>query len=378
MAEQVKFLSKFIQRVPNIDNSPVPPAGDVPTITVVIPCYNYARYLGQAIESALGQSGVAMDVVVVDDASTDGSTDVAHSYAVKDSRIQLLVHSVNAGPVKTFNDGLAVARGEFLVRLDADDLLTPGSIGRSIEVLRAYPSVGLVYGHPLHFSGSALPPPRTSPTAWTLWPGQRWLRDRCHDACNVITSPEVVMRSSVVQKAGGQKELAHTHDMEMWLRIAAYSDVAYIHGADQAWHREHDKSLSAREVDHYRDLLERRDAFSVLFSGVRDVLTDTEDCRRAAYTALAKQALSFACRELDHGRDGEVRVGQFLEVARSLVPALSILSEWNAYQARLRIPAPVRRWHPTSMIARLRRRLDHARSMKRWHNDGVFRDEFAA
>ena len=345
-----------------------------PTVTVVIPCFNYARYVGQAIESALQQCGVSVDVVVVDDASTDRSAEVARSYAAKDTRVRVLIHALNAGPVKTFNDGLAVARGEFLVRLDADDLLTPGSLARSVQVLKAYPSVGLVYGHPLHFFKDVLPTPRTAPTAWTIWPGQTWLRDRCRDACNVITSPEVVMRASVVQKVGGQNELAHTHDMEMWFRIAAYSDVAYIHGADQAWHREHENSLSAREVDHYRDLLERREAFDTLFALVSDVLEDADSYRADAHMALSKHALALACRELDHGRDGDVRVGQFLNLALSIAPNLPNLPEWTAFQARLRMPAQIRRWHPASLFARLRRRLDHARSMRNWHRDGVFRD----
>lgn len=366
--------AKLMQRIPHPGHQPVLKGDDLRTVTVVVPCYNYARYVGQAIESALGQTGVSSDVVVVDDASTDNSADVARSYAAKDPRVRVLAHTMNAGPVKTFNDGLAVAHGEFLVRLDADDMLTPGSLARSIAVLRAHASVGLVYGHPIHFSGDALPAPRLAPSHWTIWPGQQWLRDRCRDAYNVITSPEVVMRSSVVQKVGGQQDLAHTHDMEMWFRIAALSDVAYIHGADQAWHRKHADSLSAREVDHYRDLLERKEAFDILFDGVSGMLADADSYRRDAYTALAKQALVLACRELDHGRDSEIRAGQFLSMAHSVAPDLSDLQEWNSYQARLRVPPRIRKWHPASLFARIHRRLDHAQSMRRWHRDGVFRD----
>ena len=74
------------------------------------------------------------------------------------------------------------------------------------------------------------------------------------------------MRRSVVDKIGGQKHLTHTHDLEMWLRMSAFCDVAYIHGADQAWHREHAQSLSA-QYNGIRDLTERRDAFDALFVG---------------------------------------------------------------------------------------------------------------
>ncbi|MGN6549908.1 MAG: glycosyltransferase family 2 protein, partial [Pararhizobium sp.] len=105
------------------------------TVTVVIPCYNYARYLPDSVGSALTQEGADVDVVVVDDRSTDDSVAVARAFARADPRVTVVEHAVNAGPVKTFNDGLALARGEFLVRLDADDLLTPGSIARSLAVM---------------------------------------------------------------------------------------------------------------------------------------------------------------------------------------------------------------------------------------------------
>ena len=107
-----------------------------PTVTVVIPCYNYARYLPAAVGSVLSQSGVQADVVIVDDASSDDSLAVGRALEANDPRITVLAHARNAGPVQTFNDGLAAVHGEFLVRLDADDLLTPGSLERSVAVAR--------------------------------------------------------------------------------------------------------------------------------------------------------------------------------------------------------------------------------------------------
>src|SRR4051794_27777125 len=74
------------------------------TVSVVIPNYNYARYLPEAVHSALSQPGVSIDVIIVDDASTDNSVELARELAAKDRRIRLLVHRKNAGPVTTFND----------------------------------------------------------------------------------------------------------------------------------------------------------------------------------------------------------------------------------------------------------------------------------
>ena len=139
--------------------NPVGLGNSKPSVTVVVPCYNYARYLPAAVCSALSQCGVQVDVVIVDDASSDDSLAVARALAANDPRITVLAHACNTGPVQTFNDGLTAVRGQFLVRLDADDLLTPGSLERSVAVAQQCPSVGLVYGHPLNFSGEALPLP---------------------------------------------------------------------------------------------------------------------------------------------------------------------------------------------------------------------------
>lgn len=122
------------------------PNGRAATVTVVIPNFNYARYLSAAIASVLTQEGVVVDVVVVDDASSDDSVAVASRLAASDPRIQVVRQETNRGPVDTFNRGLDHVTGEFLVRLDADDMLTPGSLSRSVSLAQAFPSVGLVYG----------------------------------------------------------------------------------------------------------------------------------------------------------------------------------------------------------------------------------------
>ncbi len=106
-ARTVRSIAQQIRVRPTKD------AGSAATVTVVIPCYNYERFLPMAIESALSQEGVTVDVVVVDDASKDGSLQTARRLAAGDGRITVVAHEVNAGPVQTFNDGLARARENF-------------------------------------------------------------------------------------------------------------------------------------------------------------------------------------------------------------------------------------------------------------------------
>ena len=309
-------------------------AGAPATVTVVISCYNYGRFLREAVLSAVNQDDVAVDVIIVDDASTDDSLEVARKLSCAHDNVKVLAHETNRGVVETFNDGAKSAKGEFLVRLDADDLLTPGSLSRSVRVARAYPSVGLVYGHPIHFQDGVFPRPRLRSSAWTIWPGREWLLDRCRNGVNVITSPEVLMRRSVLERIGYQAPLKHTHDMELWFRFSAFADVAYIHGADQAWHREHGESLSAREVDALVDLQERREAFYVLFAGPAGTVAEAGNLRRRATQTLVKEALETARQELDRGAGQSPLYQATLELARELDSAVVHSPAWGRLARR--------------------------------------------
>ncbi|MDQ4504339.1 glycosyltransferase family A protein [Sinomonas sp. ASV322] len=342
------------------------------TVSVVIPCYNYGRFLGEAVGSALSQRSADVRVIVVDDRSTDDSLAVATAIADRDPRVTVIANERNSGMVETFNRGLRAAAGDFLVRLDADDLLTPGALERALAVFRAYPSVGLVYGHPLHFEGTRLPEPRTAATAWTVWPGRRWLADRCASGVNVITSPEVVMRMSTVREAGPQMPLKHTPDMEMWLRLAAFADVAYIQGADQAWHREHAASMSATEVDDVVDLVERGEAFEVLFSGPVGRLPEAEELHAAALTALAREALMRAAREYDRGRGNSPAAAEFIRLAGQFIPDTARVSGWRRLQRRIRRGSRFPQRSLQSLGARLARRTASELKWRRWRREGVF------
>ena len=165
---------------------------------------------------------------------------------------------------------------------------------------QAFPSVGLVYGHPVHFDSEPPPVARQTAKSWTVWPGRTWLAQRCKAGTSVITAPEVLMRRSVVDMVGGQQPLAHAHDTEMWMRMSAFADVAHIEGADQAFHRTHPGSLSAG-VDIVTDLMERRAAFSTLFSGPAASLPEAPELLHTAMRSLAVEALTVVCRDLNAG-----------------------------------------------------------------------------
>lgn len=111
-------------------------------VSVVIPCHNYGRFLAAAIESVLGQSRPGIEVIVVDDGSTDDSAEVAARYPDV-----AYVKQPNQGQAAAQNRGLEAAGGELVLFLDADDELTPGAVEALAGALRERPECAFAYGH---------------------------------------------------------------------------------------------------------------------------------------------------------------------------------------------------------------------------------------
>jgi glycosyltransferase involved in cell wall biosynthesis len=112
-----------------------------PLASVVIPCWNQAHFLGEAIESVLAQTYSPVEILVVDDGSVDNSGQVARRYPNVDYR-----HQPNRGPAAARNAGLSASRGEYVVFLDADDRLLPCAIEVGMEALRRAPGTALAVG----------------------------------------------------------------------------------------------------------------------------------------------------------------------------------------------------------------------------------------
>src|SRR5262249_36520317 len=155
-------------------------------VSVVVPAFNYGHFLPDCLASVLDQEGVDVDVLVIDDASTDNTFDVASDFSDLDPRVRVVRHQHNRGHIETFNEGLVAATAPYVLKLDADDMLAPGALARSTALLDANPNVGFVSG-PVR--AVSRPPSRASARRvrrWTISPGRDWLARRCDGACNTI------------------------------------------------------------------------------------------------------------------------------------------------------------------------------------------------
>ncbi|MGE5320428.1 MAG: glycosyltransferase family 2 protein [Hyphomicrobiaceae bacterium] len=307
------------------------------SISVVIPCYNYGHFLEEAVTSVLDdQPSVDVRVLIIDDASPDNSAEAARKIAARDPRVEVAVHAANKGNIATYNEGLLEwADGDYCVLMSADDRLTPGALRRARDLLDANPGVGFVYGYPLWIMpGAELPVPRTKVRGWSVWPGQWWLQRRYRDAENPITSPEVVVRTSVQKRVGGyDPRLPHAADMEMWMRLAANADVGFVRGADQAYYRLHEQNMR-KSFTELMDLRQRRLVFEVALDRYGDRLPDPERSSGLVLRKIAQMAVSAAGRAYDREGAQEASVDELLAFAVDCWPGVKRLPLYSILQLR--------------------------------------------
>jgi len=285
----------------------------LPTVSVVVPCYNYGRYLRDCVASVLDQADVEVRVLIVDDASTDDSPRIAAQLAAMDRRVELRRHSANRGHIDSYNEGLAWVTGAYCAVLDADDRLAPGALRRACALLDAHPEVGFAYGDVLVFGDEGPCAPSVDVRAeWMIRPGLEWFEQRCRTTENCIYSPEVVMRSRLLRAVGGfRAELPHSGDFELWMRLALYADVGYIAGPHQACYRVHAASMHRQYyATELADLTQVAEAFRLLFRDHGDAIAERARFEELVRRTLATRAIRAACRAYDeYGRDASEAIG---------------------------------------------------------------------
>ena len=344
-----------------------------PTVSVVVPCYRYGRFVPDCVRSVLDQEGVDVQVLIIDDASPDDSGSVALRLAAEDDRVEARVHRKNRGHLATYNEGLLEwAEGRYCVLLSADDLLTPGALARATSVLEANPEVGFVYGHAVRWvDGEPKPVPRLDPTGVTVWSGLDWFRRVCRLSHSVISSPEVVVRTSVQQKIGGYlPALPHSGDAEMWMRFALQSDVAFIRGVDQAYYRTHGKNMTIARVATV-DLMQRKAAYDAIFDSHSMRIPDASRLRCRVNRSLAKEALWTACRSYDRRPIDTSSVNDLVEFARTAYPQTERLPEHWGLSWRRRVGPQVCFTLRPFMVSAASRSLRTTLWWRRWKHRGV-------
>lgn len=194
---------------------------NTPKVSVLMSVYNGERYLGEAIDSILNQTFTDFEFVIIDDASTDSTAAILDSYP--DARLVRLKNETNLGLTQSLNRGLAVVRGEYVARMDADDISLPERLAKQVNYLDTHPEVGVV-GAQVNFidtEGRSLGP--------VTYPTDPLLIDWTMLLSNRLWHPLAMFRRDLVQTLGGyNQDFAFAQDYDLWLRLRQVAQIRLL------------------------------------------------------------------------------------------------------------------------------------------------------
>jgi glycosyltransferase involved in cell wall biosynthesis len=340
------------------------------SVDVIVPCYNYARFLRECVQSVLTQEGVAVRVLIIDDASQDDTETVGRTLAAEDPRVEFRRHAVNRGHIATYNEGIEWLSGDYALLLSADDLLTSGALGRAAELMNEHSEVGFVFGRAIKTAtpgtGAVIPEGRCERR---ILSGTEFLNLSCKSGANHVPTPTLVVRTTLQHELGGYKpELPHTGDLEICCRFAAHAAVGVL-DADQAYYRVHGNNMHKDTFADAMTVLEQhREGFRILFEEQGYCIADRQRLRRLATRAIARSALHRACKAFDAGDDRAC--ASFLQYAITHYPPLRKESAWLRLSLKRTIGFKV--WRAVRPTLRFFRRTRNPLDPSPFATTGIF------
>jgi glycosyltransferase involved in cell wall biosynthesis len=272
-----------------------------PLVSVCIPTHDDAPVVGDALRSALCQEYPRLEVIVIDNHSTDRTESVVAEIAAGDRRVRFARNSEDIGMVRNFNACIAAATGEYIQILCSDDVLEPGSVGRLSTALREHPGAVLAAAGRI-FTDRGLRPKRTV----LPWPRQREvaakaLMRECFVHGNLIGEPSAVMFRKSAARRGFNGQYSQAVDLEMWFHLLGQGSAVLLPEA-LCRIRQHERQVTQTNMKSGRIVEDKRLLFREYADGVKPTLgvwpklvwdarmaSSVVRCRRAGGTPEARE-----------------------------------------------------------------------------------------
>ena len=213
-----------------------------PRVSVLMPVYNGEQHLATALESILAQTFEDFEFLIINDGSTDETDTILRSYT--DPRIQIIENEQNLGLIESLNRGLDMAKGEYVARMDSDDISLPTRLATQVAFMDAHPDIGVC-------------------GAWIRIMGERDVAKYFADPEDIAASllfttslahPSVMLRQSVLREFGLRydESYPHSEDYALWCALSQHTKLANIPRILLEY-RVHAKSVSHEEIESQRD-----------------------------------------------------------------------------------------------------------------------------
>ncbi|RSK50270.1 glycosyltransferase [Hymenobacter rigui] len=225
------------------------PASELPLVTIVALCYNHARFLETALDSILAQTYPRLEVLLVDDASTDGSADILRRYAAAHPHWHLRLLPANVGNCQAFNSAFRESRGEFVIDFATDDVLLSERVAQQVAAFAAAgPRCGMVYSDAelideagrfvrYHFRRDAQHQLHPRPASGDVFAEVL--------ARYFISTPTMLMRRATLEQLGGYDETLAYEDFDFWVRASRNWEFHFL-DAVTTQKRLHPQSMSSK------------------------------------------------------------------------------------------------------------------------------------
>lgn len=234
----------------------------MPEVSVVIPTYNSAHFLGEALQSVFDQTFKDYELIVVDDGSTDETKQIVAEYGDKIKYI----FQENSGPASAKNNGIRNSVGKYIAFLDADDLWLPTKLEKQVKTFQQSPELAMIFTEHSVFNDRGI---------YLALIGKRKRLIKGDIARNIflhngVATPTVIVRKEIFNKIGlFEEDLYMAEDDNMWVRIAANFDVELI-DEPLAKYRIHSRSMTADKKKLFEAVLTNVRLLSYRYEGVKE------------------------------------------------------------------------------------------------------------
>jgi dTDP-4-amino-4,6-dideoxygalactose transaminase len=348
-----------------------PGSASSPRVSVVMPVFNGETYLAEAVESVLRQTLSELELIAVDDGSSDGSRSILERFVSSDRRVRLVVNEQNQGISGALNRGWRAARAPYVARLDADDVAPRDRLSQQVRFLDAHPSVAVVGGTLIAIDSHG----RRISTR--RFPASNRAIQAALVRYNCFSHPSVTMRRSALEAVGGYR-FRRIEDYDLWLRIAERFALANL-AEPMILHRLHlDQQAvvalerTARETCAVRAAARERRATGVdPLAGVAELTQEVFDRlgvdEAEVAAAVQEEMIARAAILADLGHDA--RALDLVEQARRragqrAVKAFAATTELKRAEALLRARRPVAAAGHVALA--IRREPRRSLSLLRW------------
>jgi glycosyltransferase involved in cell wall biosynthesis len=296
----------------------------MPKISVCIPTYNCARYLREAIDSVLQQEFDDYELVICDNASTDDTPEICHSF--DDAHVRYVRFQERTNQAGNFNRCLNEATGEYLTLLHADDFLLPGFLADRAKSFEDDPDLGFVFGAVVIVDADGI-----AASIRNRWPEDRTFKtgellDSLLFGC-IVSPPSLMVRKSCADKAGlFRTDLTWGHDWEWTLRLAEQFAARYTSNPLAAY-RVHAESGTAEQLNRAENGRQERRILKAALARLEVSDDRFRQLRRPALRALSHRLIYFAEQALLSGRKHVAR-NNLWYAAKSDLKALTRPTFW--------------------------------------------------